>query len=135
MSHWSWGAIIKAFPDSAVVRVDYFYHEGSLKFSPQGVELVTSLGVNVIAADYGVILEFADEDEAYSLVRYCMMRGIKAALYVEEHMIESTNGLLHCLKMTEEDIERFRRRGGYLAGKAEKVKELEESWAENHLRL
>lgn len=139
LSYCAWGTIARVFRDCAVVRLEYYTHgHKRLDFHPEAVELAISMGVNVVDADVGVMLEFPDEDSAYQLIRYCTTKRIKAYLYIDGMMISAWSGVdfaLYSIKKYPEWLTKNFTDGQKLNNRTKlKILELETNWQKAHWR-
>lgn len=130
LGHCSWALIQERFKDKAVVRLELT--------SPQVLKLLLSMGVDAIDGDNGVMLEFADQDSAYSLIHYCTTRRIKAAMYLDGMMISAWGGVEHSLRVVSRYPEWLKKNHTPGAARANrthlKTYELETNWIKNSLR-
>jgi hypothetical protein len=131
LAHCSWGLIARTFEDRVAIRLELS--------RPKALELLLVVGVDAIDGDIGVLLEFADEDSAYSFLRYCVTQRIQAYLYLDGMMISSPGGVEFYLRMMStapEEIRPKKRTPGeelYIRSVL-KTWELEQQWRRSHLR-
>ena len=134
LSHCSWGLIAKTFEDCAVIRLEL-----DTPSTAKALEILLAMGVDAIDGDYGVLLEFADEDAAYQLLRYCTTKQISASLYLDGMKIDAPGGVEFYLRMiTErpEDVRPKKRTDGeqLFLRSVLKTWELEQRWRRSFLR-
>lgn len=130
LAHCSWGLIAKKFEGQVVIRLELC--------SPKVLNLLLCIGVDAVDGDNGVLLEFADEDSAYSFLRYCVVQRIEASLYLDGMMISAPGGVelyWRMIMQPEELRPRKNTPGEQLFFRSVfKTWELEQQWRRSFLR-